>query len=47
MAKAVLEFSQEPTIQNYQYWRKYFIEKETPGLLNLFQVVAIQQLCNN
>lgn len=47
MAEAVLEFSEEPTIQNYQYWRKYFIEKETPGLLNLFQVVAIQQLCNN
>ena len=46
MAEAVLEFSQEPTIQNYQYWRKYFIEKETPGLLTLFQVVAIQQLCN-
>lgn len=46
MAEAVLEFSEEPTIQNYQYWRKYFIEKQTPGLLNLFQVVAIQQLCN-
>lgn len=46
MAEAVLEFSEEPTIQNYQYWRKYFIEKETPGLLTLFQVVAIQQLCN-
>lgn len=46
MAEAVLEFSEEPTIQNYQYWRKYFIEKETPGLLSLFQVVAIQQLCN-
>jgi len=47
MAEAVLEFSEEPTIQNYQYWRKYFIDKQTPGLLNLFQVVAIQQLCNN
>lgn len=47
MAEAVLEFSEEPTIQNYQYWRKYFIDKQTPGLLSLFQVVAIQQLCNN
>ncbi len=47
MAEAVLEFSEEPTVQNYQYWRKYFMEKQTPGLLNLFQVVAIQQLCNN
>jgi hypothetical protein len=47
MAEAVLEFSEEPTIQNYQYWRKFFIEKQTPGLLNLFQVVAIQQLCND
>ena len=47
MAEAVLEFSEEPTVQNYQYWRKYFMEKQTPGLLNLFQVVAIQQLCND
>ncbi len=46
LAEAVLEFSEEPTIQNYQYWRQYFIDKETPGLLNLFQVTAIQQLCN-
>lgn len=47
IAEAVLEFSEEPTIQNYQYWRKYFIDKQMPGLLNLFQVIAIQQLCNN
>ena len=46
LAEAVLEFAEEPTIQNYQYWRSYFIEKGTPGLLNLFQVTAIQQLCN-
>ena len=46
LAEAVLEFSDEPSIQNYQYWRQYFIEKGTPGLLNLFQVTAIQQLCN-
>jgi hypothetical protein len=47
MAEAVLEFSQEPTVQNYQYWRTYFMDREATGLLNLFQVVAIQQLCNN
>ena len=46
LAEAVLEFSDEPSINNYQYWRQYFIDKETPGLLNLFQVTAIQQLCN-
>jgi hypothetical protein len=46
LAEAVLEFSDEPSIKNYQYWRQYFIDKETPGLLNLFQVTAIQQLCN-
>lgn len=46
MAEAVREFSEESTIKNYQYWRKYFIEKQMPGLLNLFQVFAIQQLSN-
>lgn len=46
LAEAVLEFSDEPSIKNYQYWRQYFIDKGTPGLLNLFQVTAIQQLCN-
>jgi hypothetical protein len=47
MAEAVLEFSEEPTIQNYRYWRTYFIDKQTPGLLNLFQITAAQQLYNN
>lgn len=46
LAEAVLEFSEEPTVRNYRYWRQYFIDKETPSLLNLFQVTAIQQLCN-
>ncbi len=46
LAEAVLEFSDEPSIKNYQYWRQYFIDKGTPGLLNLFQITAIQQLCN-
>lgn len=46
LAEAVLEFSEEPTVQNYNFWREYFIERATPGLLNLFQVTAIHQLCN-
>lgn len=46
MAEAVLEFSEEPTTQNYQYWRQYFIDKQTPGLLTLFQVIAVQQIGN-
>ena len=43
LAEAVLEYSEEPTVQNFHYWRNYFIDKETPGLLNLFQVNAINQ----
>ncbi|TCZ74057.1 hypothetical protein [Flaviaesturariibacter aridisoli] len=46
LAEAVLEFSEEPTFQNYQYWRSYFIDKQTPGLLSLFQVTAIHYLFN-
>jgi hypothetical protein len=46
LAEAVLEFSEEPTVQNYQYWRTYFIDKEAPGLLQLFQVSAIHHLYN-
>ena len=41
LAEAVLEYSEEPTVQNFTYWRTYFIERGTPGLLNLFQVTAI------
>jgi hypothetical protein len=43
LAEAILEYSEEPTAQNFSYWRNYFIEKGTPGLLNLFQVTAINQ----
>ena len=43
LAEAVLEYSEEPTLQNFAYWRSYFIEKGTPGLLNLFQIAAINQ----
>lgn len=45
LAEAVLEFAEEPTVKNYQYWRGYFIEHKTPGLLSLFQMTAIQQVC--
>lgn len=43
LAEAILEYSEEPTANNYHYWRNYFIEKGTFGLLNLFQVAAINQ----
>lgn len=43
LAEAVLEYSEEPTSKNFNYWRSYFIEKGTPGLLTLFQVSAINQ----
>lgn len=43
LAEAILEYSEEPTAQNFAYWRRYFIEKGAPGLLNLFQVSAINQ----
>lgn len=44
LAEAVLEFSEEPTEQNFLYWRNYFTERQTPGLLNLFQVHVVNSL---
>jgi hypothetical protein len=44
LAEAVLEFSEEPTRQNFYYWKNYFIEKQTPGLLTLLQVYASNHL---
>lgn len=44
LAEAVLEVSKDPSRDNYEYWRSYFIERNTPGLLNLFQVTTVQQL---
>ena len=38
LSEAVLEFSEEPTKENFMYWRNYFIEKQQPVLLNLFTV---------
>jgi hypothetical protein len=44
LAEAVLEFSEEPTQKNFQYWKSYFRERKVPGLLELFQVYAINFL---
>ncbi len=35
-AEAILEMSEEPTTQNFQYWRNYFIDNKATGLLGLF-----------
>lgn len=47
LAEAVLEVSKDPSRGNYEYWRSYFIERNTPGLLNLFQIATVQQLYQN
>ena len=36
LAEGVLEMTEEPTVQNFLYWKSYFIEKRAPGLLQLF-----------
>lgn len=46
MAEAVIEFASDPTVQNYNYWRSYLIDRNAPSLLGLFQVTAIHFLCN-
>lgn len=46
LAEAMLELSRDPSANNYRYWRNYFIDHNAPGLLNLFQAAAIQQLYN-
>ena len=46
MAEAVLELSQEPSAGNYNYWRSYFIDHRSPGLLQLFQLNAVHQIYN-
>lgn len=44
LAEAVFEVSIEPTQNNFHYWKNYFIERKTPGLLSLFlNTVANQQ----
>lgn len=45
--EAVWELSQEPSTSNFHYWRNYFIEAGTNGLLNLFlSTIANQQFQN-
>jgi len=45
--EAIWELSQEPTGVNFHYWRNYFVEAGTNGLLNLFlSTVANQQFHN-
>lgn len=39
LAEGVLEMTEEPTVQNFMYWRHYFIDKRAPGLLQLFLIV--------
>lgn len=44
LAEAIYEVSMEPTQNNFHYWKNYFIERKTPGLLSLFlNTVANQQ----
>jgi hypothetical protein len=46
LAEAVLEFSEEPTKDNFQYWRNYFIEKDEPVLLNIYTVFCANKQFN-
>jgi hypothetical protein len=47
LAEAVFEVSIEPTQNNFHYWKNYFIERKTPGLLSLFlNTIANQQFQN-
>lgn len=36
LAEGVLEMTEEPTVQNFLYWKSYFIDKRAPGVLQLF-----------
>lgn len=44
LAEAVLEFGEEPTGKNFRYWKSYFTERQASGLLQLFQVYAVNFL---
>jgi hypothetical protein len=46
LAEAVLEFSEEPTSENFQYWRNYFIDRQEPILLNIYTVFCANQQFN-
>ena len=41
LAEAVLEYTEQPTTRNFNYWRNYFMERNEAALLNLFLVNAI------
>lgn len=46
LGEAVLDFSEEPTSKNFNYWRNYFIENEQPILLHLFGIYCSNQQFN-
>jgi hypothetical protein len=46
LAEAVLEFSEDPTKENFVYWRNYFIEKDEPVLLNIYTVFTANKTFN-
>lgn len=46
LAEAVLEFAEEPTNENFTYWRNYFNEKDEPVLLNIYTVFAANKTFN-
>jgi hypothetical protein len=43
LAEAVLEMQEDPTVENFQYWKNYFIEKRATGLLELFMMTVANQ----
>lgn len=47
-AQALLELSNQPSsAAHYNYWKNYFIDHQSPGLLSLFQATVIQQFYNS
>jgi len=43
LAEAALEFSEEPTLRNFRYWRSYFTDRQEGVLLDLLTIFC----CNN
>ncbi len=44
LAEAILEFSQEPTKDNYAFWQHYFIERNQRSALSIFRLGVVQQI---
>jgi len=44
LSEAVLDYSEDTTEEKFYLWKNHFIERQTPGLLTLFQVFAINYL---